>query len=106
MSGGKEIDSTSLQAFVDRLRVTFLQPEVRGYRLHQIRDPPSTPSPRTMASATEIVDLAQPAATGADYIFAQRSGEAGLYEIDGNTVKELRQASGDIKEAQTGAKKK
>jgi hypothetical protein len=101
MSGGKEIDSTSLQAFVDRLRDLSATKFVdTGFTKAAI----SITVTSNDGKRTEIVDLA-PAATGADYI-AQRRGEAGLYEIDGNTVKELRQASGDIKEAQTGAKKK
>jgi hypothetical protein len=99
MSGGKEIDSTSLQAFIDRLRDLSASKFVDS----GFAKPAMT---LTVASnegkRTETVDIA-PASSGPDYI-AQRRGEEGFYQIDGNTVKELRQAAAGVKEVQ--AKKK
>ena len=99
MAGGKEIDSTSLQAFIDRLR---------DLSASKFVDTGFTTAALTLTvtsndgKKTETVEIA-PASSGPDYI-AQRRGEEGLYELDGNTVKELRQAAGDVKEVQ--AKKK
>jgi hypothetical protein len=45
---------------------------------------------------TEKVEIA---AAGASFI-ARRDGESSLYELDANAVKDLRQAAGDIREAQ------
>ncbi len=99
MSSGKEMDSTSIQAFIDRLR---------DLSASKFVDSGFTKPAMTLTIAsnegkrTETVDIAA-AATGPDYI-AQRRGEDGLYQLDANTVKELRQAAGDVKEVQ--AKKK
>jgi hypothetical protein len=99
MSGGKEMDSTSIQAFIDRLR---------DFSATKFVDSGFTKPAITLTIAsndgkrTEVVDIA-PAASGPDYV-AQRRGEDGFYQIDGNTVKELRQAASDVKEVQ--AKKK
>lgn len=95
MSGGKEIDSTSLQAFIDRLRDFSATKFVdSGFTKPAITITVSS----NEGKHTEIVEIA-PAAAGADYI-AQRRGEEGLYEIDASAVKELRQAANDVKEVQ------
>lgn len=99
MSNGKEMDSTSMQAFIDRLR---------DLSATKFVDSGFTKPAMTITvtsndgKRTETVELA-PAASGPDYI-GQRKGEEGLYELDGNAVKELRQSVGDVKEVQ--AKKK
>ncbi len=99
MSGGKEMDSTSMQAFIDRLRDLAATKFVEtGFTKPAMSITVSSNDGKKV----ETLDLA-PAAAGPDYI-AQRRGEEGLYELDGNAVKELRQAAGDVKEVQ--AKKK
>jgi hypothetical protein len=100
MSNGKEIDSTSLQAFIDRLRDLSATKFVdTGF---------GKPTMMLLVTSNdgkrnETVNFA-PAPTGGDYI-AERHNEEGLYLISGDAIKELRQAAKDIKEAQTSAKK-
>jgi len=99
MAGGKEIDSTSLQAFIDRLR---------DLSASKFADTGFTKAAITLTVAsndgkkTEVVDIS-PASAGANYI-AQRRGEEGLYELDADAVKQLRQTAVDVKPVQ--AKKK
>jgi hypothetical protein len=101
MSGGKEIDSTSLQAFIDRLRDLSASKFVDS----GFGKPAMTITVTSNdGKRSETVEFA-PAAAGADYI-AQRRGEEGLYVIDAGVVKELRQASNDIKEAVPASAKK
>jgi hypothetical protein len=99
MAGGKEIDSTSLQAFIDRLR---------DLSASKFADTGFTKAAITLTVSsndgkkTEIVDIS-PASAGANYI-AQRRGEEGLYEIDADAIKQLRQTAADVKEVQTKKK--
>jgi hypothetical protein len=51
----------------------------------------------------EKVEIA-PAASGGNFL-ARRDGDASFYELEANAVKELRQAAGDIREAQPEKKK-
>ncbi len=100
-SGNKEMDSTSVQAFIDRLRdlsaAAFAE---KGF---------TTPAVTiTVASSdgkrTEKVEISQ--AAGGMHFLARRDDDSSLYELGADTVKELRQAVGDVREAQSGAKDK
>jgi ribosomal protein L12E/L44/L45/RPP1/RPP2 len=99
MSAGKEMDSTNMQAFIDRLR---------DLSASKFLDSGFTKPAITLTVAsndgkrTETLDIA-PAASGPNYI-AQRRGEEGFYEIDRDAVQQLRGAAADVKEVQ--AKKK
>jgi len=96
MLSGKEIDSTSLQAFIDRLRDLSASKFVdTGFTKPAITVTVTSDE----GKRSETVEFAASGSAGA-YI-AQRRGEEGLYEIDANTMKELRAAAADIKEAQT-----
>lgn len=100
MAGGKEIDSTSLLALVDRLRdLSAAKFADSGFTKAAITVTVSSND----GKKTEIVDIA-PASAGANYI-AQRRGEEGLYEIDADAVKQLRQTAADVKEVQPAKKK-
>ena len=99
MANGKEMDSTSLQAFIDRLRDLSATKFVdTGFTKAAITIVVTS----NEGKRTETVELA-PAATGTDYI-AQRRGEEGLYQISADAVKELRQAASDVKAAQAAKK--
>ncbi len=52
----------------------------------------------------EQVEIA-PAASGGNFL-ARTAGDASFYELEANVVKELRQAVGDVREAQPETKKK
>jgi hypothetical protein len=92
MSNGKTMDSISIQALVDKLRDLSASKFVdTGYGLTQVEI--------TVVSVdgkrTERVSIAP--APGGKFI-AKREGEAAMYEIDGNTVAEMRGVSADVKE--------
>jgi len=100
MSDGKEIDSTSLQALIDRLRDLSATKFVdSGFTKAAITINLSYNDGKNK----ESVELA-PGANGGDYI-ARRGGEDGLYDVDMNTVRELRGAAADVKPAQPAKKK-
>ena len=99
-SGGKKMDVTSVQAFIDRLRdlaatkfvdAGFTAPVVTATVLSN------------QGKLHEKVEIA-PAASGGNFL-ARRDGDASFYELDANAVKELRQAVGDVREAQPEKKK-
>jgi hypothetical protein len=99
MSGGKVMDSTSVQAFIDKLRdlsatkfvdTGFTTPVVT---LIVVSD---------QGKRRETAEISQ-AASGGNFI-ARREGDTSLYELDANTVKDLRQAVGDVREAQSAKK--
>ena len=99
MSGGKEMDPTSMQAFIDRLR------DLSASKFADMA--PAKPAISLNVASNdgkknETVNIG-PAAAGPDYL-AQRPGEDGFYQIDANVVRELRGAAADVKEVQ--AKKK
>lgn len=98
MSGGKETDSTGLQAFIDRLRDLSATKFVdSGFTTAAITITVSSND----GKQTETVELAP--AAGGDYI-ARRGGEEGLYDVDGKAVMDLRQSAGDVKPAQPSKK--
>jgi Domain of unknown function (DUF4340) len=99
MSDGKEMDSTSVQAFIDRLRdLSAVKFADSGFTKPTI----TLIVTSNEGKRVETVDLA-PLATGPNYL-AQRRGQEGLYEISANAVKELRQAASDVKPAQPAKK--
>ena len=100
MSSGKEMDSTTIQAFIDRLRdLSSTKFADAGFSKAAL----TVVVTSNEGKRTETVDFA-PAPTGGNYL-AQRRCEEGLYEISADAVKELRQAAGGIKPAQAAAKK-
>jgi Domain of unknown function (DUF4340) len=101
MSGGKKMDSTSVQAFADRLR---------DLAATKFADTGFTTPALTITVASnqgklrEKVEIA-PAAAGGNFL-ARRDGDASFYELEAGVVKDLRQAVGDVREAQPETKKK
>jgi hypothetical protein len=98
--GNKEMDNTSVQAFIDRLRdlttSTFVD---KGFTT-----PVLTISViSNNGKRTEKLEISQ--AAGAQHFVARREGDTSLYELGADTVKELRQAVGEVREAQAGKKK-
>jgi len=98
MSGGKQMDSTSIQAFIDKLRDLAATKFVdTGFTTPLVEI--------TVVSndgkRTEKVQISQ---AGAKFI-ARREGEAAQYEVDENAVKDLRSAASDIKEPAPAPKK-
>jgi hypothetical protein len=101
MSSGKIMDSTGMQAFVDKLRDLASIKFVDG----GFTTPVVT---LTVVSRdgkhSEKVEISQ-AASGGNFI-ARHDGDASFYEIEAGPVKDLRQAAGDVREAQPEKKKK
>jgi hypothetical protein len=101
-SNGKTMDSTTIQALVDKLRDLAATKFVEGgYGVTQVEIAVISND----GKRTERVYIAP----GTDGKFiAKREGEAAMYEIDGNTIAELRGVAADVKEeaSKTPAKKK
>jgi hypothetical protein len=92
-SGGKPMDSATIQALVDKLRDLSAAKFVdTGFTLAQVEI--------TVVSndgkRTEKVQIAPEA--GGKFV-AKREGEAAMYEIEGNTIAEMRGVAADVKEA-------
>lgn len=89
LSAGKPMDSTGIQAFIDKIRDLSATKFVEaGFTAPVVE--------MTVVSndgkRTEKVQI------GANSI-ARRENESALYELDANAVKDLRQAAADVKEA-------
>jgi hypothetical protein len=101
MSSGKKMDTTSVQAFIDKLRdlasTKYLD---RGFTTPVV----TLTVVSNMGKRREKVEISQ-AASGGNFI-ARHDGDASFYELEANPVKELRQAVGDVREAQAEKKKK
>jgi hypothetical protein len=95
MSGGKQMDSTSIQAFIDKLRDLSATKFVdAGF---------TTPAVEIVVVSndnkrTEKVQIG-------DNGIARREGETSLYQIDANALKDLRSAAADVKEPPPAPKK-
>jgi hypothetical protein len=101
-SNGKTMDSTTVQALVDKLRDLSASKFVdSGFGTAQVEITVVS----NEGKRTEHVAIAP----GADGKFiAKREGEAAMYELDGNAVAELRGVAADVKEeaSKDAAKKK
>jgi hypothetical protein len=88
-SGGKEMDNTSVQAFLDKLRdlsaASFVD---TGFTTAEI-------DISVTAKGTEKVLISK---SGDKYV-AQRENEPSLYQLDSKTVDDLVHAAGDVKPA-------
>jgi hypothetical protein len=98
-SGGKTMDSVSVQAAIDKLRDLAASKFVdSGFTTPVLEVAVTSDS----GKRTEKVKIA---AAGKDFI-AQRDGEPTLYQLDASAVDELRKAANDIKEPPPPEKKK
>ena len=101
MSAGKKMDSTSLQAFTDKLRdLTATKFAESGFGTPAV----TITVVSNQGKHREKVEIA-PALSGGNFL-ARHDGDASFYELEANTVKDLRQAVGDVREAQPETKKK
>ncbi len=99
VSGGKTMDSVSIQAVVDKLRDLSATKFVdTGFTTPVIELTVTSNG----GKRTEKVKIA---AAGMDFL-AQREGEPTLYQLDAGAVDELRRAANDIKEPPPPEKKK
>jgi hypothetical protein len=100
MSGGKKMDSTSVQAFSDRLRDLSATKFVdSGFTTPVV----TVTVVSNQGKLREKVEFA--AAAGGNFL-ARRDGDASFYELEAGVVKDLRQAVSDVREAQPETKKK
>jgi hypothetical protein len=100
MSSGKKMDSTSVQAFIDRLRDLSAAKFVEsGFTAPVV----TLTVVSNQGKRREKVEISA-AASGGNFV-ARRDGDASFYELEANVVKELRQAVGDVREAQPEKKK-
>ena len=100
MSGGKKMDSTSVQAFIDRLRDLAASKFVNsGFTMPAV----TITVVSNQGKLREKVEIA-PEASGGNFL-ARRDGDASFYELDAKVVKDLRQAVGDVRQAQPEKKK-
>ena len=98
-SGGKPMDSTSVQAFIDKLRDLAASKFVEtGF---------TTPAIEITVVSNEgkRTEKMQISKSGDNFI-ARREGEPALYQIDAGPVNDLREAASGVKEAVAEAKKK
>jgi Domain of unknown function (DUF4340) len=98
-SAGKTMDSTAVQAFIDKVRDLAASKFVdAGFTTPQIE--------LTVVSndgkRTEKVQIAP----SGDHFVARRENESTLYQLDANTIKDLREAAEGVKEAPPEPKKK
>ena len=101
MSAGKKMDATSIQAFTDKLRdLTASKFADAGFGTPAI----TITVVSSQGKHREKVEIA-PMACGGNFL-ARHDGDSSFYELDANAVKELRQAAGDVREAQPEKKKK
>jgi len=101
MSGGKKMDSTSVQAFADRLRDLSATKFAETGFTKPVMTVTVVSNQSKMREKVEIA----PAASGGNFL-ARRDGDASFYELEAGVVKDLRQAVGDVREAQPETKKK
>lgn len=98
--GKKEMDSTSVQAFIDRLRdfsaAAFAE---KGFTTAIV----TITVVSNNGKRSETLEVSQ--AASAQNFIGRRAGDASLYELGADPVKELRQAVGDVRETQPGKKK-
>jgi hypothetical protein len=100
-AGGKTMDSTSVNAFIDKARdLSATKFADTGF---------TTPELELTVTSNDgkRVEKVQISKGGTSY-FAKRENEPSVYELDAKTVDELRKAAGDIKEdtSKPGEKKK
>lgn len=99
LAGGKKMDSTSVQSFVDKLR---------DLSASKFIDSGTFGTPVTDISVTSSdgkrIEKVLISKQGNDYI-AKRDNEPALYGIDAKTVDDISRAAADVKEAQPPKKK-
>lgn len=99
LAGGKKMDSTSVQSFVDKLRdlaaSKFIDSGTFGTQVMDIS---------VTSNDGKRIEKVLISKQGNDYI-AKRDNEPALYGMDAKNVDDLSKAAGDVKEAQPPKKK-
>ncbi|HEY6343150.1 MAG TPA: DUF4340 domain-containing protein [Bryobacteraceae bacterium] len=97
-SQGKNLDSVSVQAMLDKLRdLQAAKFAENGFSTPQVELTVVSDS----GKKTEKVEIA---AAGSNFL-AKRDGDATLYQLDSTAVSDLRKAAGDVKPAEPQTKK-
>ena len=98
-SGGKPMDSTSVQAFIDKLR------DLAAAKFVDTGFTTPTIEITVVSNDGKRTEKAQISKSGDNFI-ARREGETALYQIDASAVKDLREAASGVKEAPPADTKK
>jgi hypothetical protein len=96
-SGGKNIDSVSIQNLIDKLR------DVSATKFTEGASPQPAIEITVVSDSGKRNEKVKLAASGTAFV-GSREGDSSLYQIDAETVNGLRQAASDVKEAQDTSK--
>jgi hypothetical protein len=95
---GKQMDSTSVQSLIDKLR------ELSAIKFVEVGFTTPTIEIAVTSDGGKRVEKVQIAKNGNSY-FARREGEPTIYELDSKIVQEIQQAAADVKEPPPPPKK-
>ena len=98
-SNGKEMDNTSVQAFLDKLR------DLSAFKFVDSGFTTPVADLTVVSNDNKRTEKLLISKSG-DVFVAKRENEPSLYELDAKTVDELGKAASDVKPAQAAAKKK
>jgi hypothetical protein len=98
-SGGKTMDSVSVQALIDKLR------DLSASKLVDTGFTTPAISMTVVSDQGKRTEKIQIAPAGKDFL-ARRDNDSTLYQLDAMTVQDLRTAAGDVKEQPPQAKQK
>jgi hypothetical protein len=97
-SGGKKMDSISIQALIDKLR------DLSATKFPESGFTTPTLEITIVSDSGKRTEKVQVAPSGSDYL-AKRDGDSALYQVDAMAIKDVRAAAGDVKEQAPPAKK-
>ncbi|HEY4364835.1 MAG TPA: DUF4340 domain-containing protein [Bryobacteraceae bacterium] len=98
-SGGKKMDSVSIQALIDKLR------DLAATKFPESGFTTPTLEMTVVSDSGKRTEKVQIAPSGSDYL-AKREGDTSLYFLDAMIVKDLRTSLGDVKESTAPPAKK
>jgi hypothetical protein len=96
-SGGKNIDSVSIQNLIDKLR------DVAATKFTEGVSPQPAIEITVVSDSGKRNEKVKLASSGTAFV-GSREGDSSLYQIDAETVNGIRQAASDVKEAQDTSK--
>jgi hypothetical protein len=85
------MDSVSVQALIDKLR------DLAATKFPESGFSTPTLEITVVSDSGKRTEKVQIAPSGSDYL-AKRDGDAALYQVDANAIKDIRTAAGDVKE--------
>jgi ribosomal protein L12E/L44/L45/RPP1/RPP2 len=92
-AAGKELDSTSVQAFIDKVR------DLSASKFPESSFGMPAIELTVVSNDGKRTEKVQIAPTSTANFLARREGEPALYELEANTVQDLRKAGADVREA-------